>query len=146
MVPAASAVIELHGACGFGRKRGACGFGRKRVFLQVLHSLVQPIQHHPAHAFTTNTCTCRKHHCLDFVRCYWSAPYRSAPYRSVEDGGLHASLLPPCPRGMPSLLHSVTTLGPLQIQIWLSSIMISRCCGGNIMQCAAHTPTVTVGI
>ena len=36
MVPAASAVIELHGACGFGRKRGACGFGRKRVFLQFL--------------------------------------------------------------------------------------------------------------
>ena len=54
------------------------------------------------------------------------------------------SLLP-CPRGKPSLLHDVT---PLNL-IWLSNIMISRCCGRNmylIISCSHIAVYSHVGI
>ena len=53
---------------------------------------------------------------------------------------LNASILR-CQRGMPSLLHSVTTQGPRQILIWLSLIMISF---SDLLH--NTTPTVPVGI
>ena len=64
----------------------------------------------------------------------WSKSYKTRRAK------LAASLLR-CQRGMPSLLHSVTTLGPRQILIWLSLIMIS--CSDLLRNTA---PTVPVGL